>query len=73
MSINELDFKKEEANLYVEIQETKESYIENKAIVEFLIQHEPRKDIDLSKIEIPFYLYLDNEDAGENKSVAKCI
>ena len=71
MSRNEFDF--EEVDKSIQLQETKESYIENKAVIDFLVQHEPRKDIDLSKIEIPFYLYLDNEDAGENKSVAKCI
>ena len=49
MSQNEFDFKNEEAEIGIEQKEVIESYIENKAIIDFLIQHEPRKDIDLSK------------------------
>ena len=65
MSHNELYFKREEDILVIEQQETNENYIENKAIIDFLIQHEPRKDLDLSKIKFPFYLYI-NEEEEEN-------
>ena len=62
MSQNEFGFKNEEADIGVERQEIVESYIENEAIIDFLIQHEPRKDIDLSKIKIPSYLDLNDVD-----------
>ena len=65
MSHNEFCFKREEDNTVIERQETIENYIENKAIIYFLIQHEPRKDLDLSKIKFPSYLYI-NEEEEEN-------
>ena len=66
MSQNEFGFENEEADIGVERQEIVESYIENEAIIDFLIQHEPRKDIDLSKIKIPAYLCMDDEEGEEN-------
>ena len=66
MSQTELSFKKEEADIGIKQQETEEEYIENKAIIDFLIQHEPRKDIDLSKIKIPSYLCADDEEDESN-------
>ena len=60
MSQTELSFKKEEADIGIKQQETEEEYIENKDIIDFLMQHEPRKDIDLSKIKIPKYLDLND-------------
>ena len=66
MSQNEFGFKNEEADIGVERQEIAESYIKNEAIIDFLIQHEPRKDIDLSKIKIPAYLCMDDEEGEEN-------
>ena len=63
MSQKELFYKREEADIGInKQQEQEEEYIENKAIIEFLIQHEPRKDIDLSKIEIPSYLNMNDEE-----------
>ena len=56
MSQNEFVFKSEESDIGIENQEPEGNYIENKAIMDFLLQHEPRKDIDLSKIKIPSYL-----------------
>ena len=58
MSRNEFDF--EEVDKRIQLQETKESYIENKAVIDFLVQHEPRKDIDLSKIKFPSYLNMND-------------
>ena len=58
MSRNEFDF--EEVDKSIQLQETKESYIENKALIDFLVQHEPRKDIDLSKIKFPSYLNMND-------------
>ena len=66
MSQTELSFKREEADIGIKQQEPKEEYIENKAIIDFLIQHEPRKDIDLSKIKIPSYLNMDDEEDETN-------
>ena len=66
MSQTELSFKREEADIGIERQEPEEEYIENKAIIEFLMQHEPRKDIDLSKIKIPSYLNIDDEEDETN-------
>ena len=66
MSKNEFDFKAEEVDIYIEQQETEGNYIENKAIIDFLFQHEPRKDIDISKIKIPSYLDLNDEGKEEN-------
>ena len=66
MSQNEFGFKNEEDNISIEQQEPAENYIENKAIIDFIFQHEPRKDIDLSKIKIPTYLDLDDEVDEEN-------
>ena len=60
MSQNEFGFENEEADIGVERQEIVESYIENEAIIDFLIQHEPRKDIDLSKIKFPSYLNMND-------------
>ena len=60
MSEKEFILKNEEADTSIESQEIVENYIENKAIISFLIQHEPRKDIDLSKIKIPTYLDLND-------------
>ena len=62
MSQNEFVFKSEEADIGIENQEPEGNYIENKAIMDFLFQHEPRKDIDLSKIKIPSYLNDEEED-----------
>ena len=67
MSQTELSFKKEEADIGIKQQETEEEYIENKDIIDFLMQHEPRKDIDLSKIKIPSYLYIDDEEDEFNE------
>ena len=66
MSQNEFGFKNEEDNIGIEQQEPAENYIENKAIIDFIFQHDPRKDIDLSKIKIPTYLDLDDEVDEEN-------
>ena len=66
MSQTEVSFKREEADIGIKREEPEEEYIENKAIVDFLIQHEPRKDIDLSKIKIPAYLNMDDEEEEEN-------
>ena len=66
MSQNEFVFKAEEADIGVEQQEAQGNYIENKAIIDFLIQHEPRKDIDLSNIKIPSYLNLNDEENEDN-------
>ena len=65
MSHNEFCFKREEDNTVIERQETIENYIENKAIIDFLIQHEPRKDLDLSKVKFPSYLYINEEEEEE--------
>ena len=65
MSEKEFILKNEEADTSIESQEIVENYIENKAIISFLNQHEPRKDIDLSKIQIPKYLDL-NDEEGDN-------
>ena len=62
MSQNEFVFKAEEPDFGIERQEPEGNYIENKAIMDFLLQHEPRKDIDLSKIKIPSYLNDEEED-----------
>ena len=62
MSEKEFILKNEETDTGTESQEIVENYIENKAIISFLIQHEPRKDIDLSKIQIPKYLDLNDEE-----------
>ena len=67
MSQTELSFKKEEADIGIKQQETEEEYIENKDIIDFLMQHEPRKDIDLSKIKIPSYLNIDDEEDESNE------
>ena len=66
MSQKELSFKREEEDIGIKQQEPEEEYIENKAIIDFLIQHEPRKDIDLSKIKIPSYLNMDDEEDETN-------
>ena len=66
MSQTELGFKREQADIGIQQQEPEEEYIENKAIIDFLIQHEPRKDIDLSKIKIPSYLNMDDEEDETN-------
>ena len=67
MSQKELFYKREEADIGINKQQgQEEEYIENKAIIEFLIQHEPRKDIDLSKIEIPLYLNMNDEEDEDN-------
>ena len=65
MPHNELYLKREEDNTVIERHETDENYIENKAIIDFLIQHEPRKDLDLSKVKFPSHLYI-NEEEEEN-------
>ena len=65
MSRNEFDF--EEVDKSIQLQETKESYIENKAVIDFLVQHEPRKDIDLSKIKFPSYLNMNDGREEDNK------
>ena len=65
MSEKEFILKNEEADTSIESQEIVENYIENKAIISFLNQHEPRKDLDLSKIQIPKYLDL-NDEEGDN-------
>ena len=62
MSEKEFILKNEEEDTGAESQEIVENFIENKAIISFLIQHEPRKDIDLSKIKIPTYLDLNDEE-----------
>ena len=62
MSQNKFVFKSEESDIGIENQEPEGNYIENKAIMDFLLQHEPRKDIDLSKIKIPSYLNDEKED-----------
>ena len=62
MSQNEFVFKSEESDIGIENQEPEGNYVENKAIMDFLLQHEPRKDIDLSKIKIPLYLNDEEED-----------
>ena len=62
MSQNEFVFKSEESDIGIENQEPEGNYIKNKAIMDFLLQHEPRKDIDLSKIKIPSYLNDEEED-----------
>ena len=62
MSQNEFVFKSEETDIGIENQEPEGNYIENKAIMDFLLQHEPRKDTDLSKIKIPSYLNDEEED-----------
>ena len=62
MSQNEFVFKSEESDIGIENQEPEGNYIENKAIMDFLLQHEPRKDIDLLKIKIPSYLNDEEED-----------
>ena len=67
MSQTELSFKREEADIGIKQQETEEEYIENKDIIDFLMQHEPRKDIDLSKIKIPSYLNIDDEEDESNE------
>ena len=66
MSQTELGFKREQADIGIQQQEPEEEYIENKAIIDFLIQHEPRKDIDLSKIKIPSYLNMDDKEDETN-------
>ena len=66
MSQNEFVLKTEKADIGIEQQEPAENYIEDKAILDFLIQHEPRKDIDLSKIKIPSYLDLNDADDEDN-------
>ena len=67
MSQKELFYKREEADIGInKQQEQEEEYIENKAIIDFLIQHEPRKDIDFSKIEIPSYLNMNDEEDEDN-------
>ena len=63
MSQNEFS---EEIDTDIESQETVENYIENNAIIDFLIQHEQRKDIDLAKIKIPSYLNLNDEVQEEH-------
>ena len=60
MSEKEFILKNEEADTGAESQEIVENYIENKAIIDFLIQHEPKKDIDLSKIKFPSYLNMND-------------
>ena len=67
MSQTELSFKTEEADIGIKQQETEEECIENKEIIDFLMQHEPRKDIDFSKIKIPSYLYIDDEEDESNE------
>ena len=67
MSQTELSFKREEADIGIKQQETEEENIENKEIIDFLMQHEPRKDIDLSKIKIPSYLNIDDEEDESNE------
>ena len=62
MSQNEFVFKSEEADIGIENQEPEGNYIENKVIMDFLLQHEPRKDLDLSKIKILSYLNDEEED-----------
>ena len=60
MSQYELFQKREEADIGInKRKEQKEEYIENKAFLEFLIQHESRKAIDFSKIKIQLYLNMD--------------
>ena len=66
MSQTELGFKREQADIGIQQQEPEEEYIENKAIIDFLFQHEPRKDIDVSKIKIPSYLNMDDEEDEAN-------
>ena len=65
MSQNEFS---EEIDTDIKSQETVENYIENNAIIDFLIQHEQRKDIDLAKIKIPSYLNLNDEVEEEHYS-----
>jgi len=63
MSQTDFKFKREQADIGIEQQEANENYIENAAIIDFLIQYEPRKDIDLSKIAFPSYLFMNEEDS----------
>ena len=63
MSQNEFS---EDGDTDIDSQEIVENYIENKAIIDFLIQHEPKKDIDLSNIKIPSYLNLNDEVEEEH-------
>ena len=60
MSEKEFMLKNEETDTGTESQEIVENNIENKAIISFLNQHEPRKDIDLSKIKFPSYLNMND-------------
>ena len=63
MSQNEFS---EDGDTDIDSQEIVENFIENKAIIDFLIQHEPKKDIDLSNIKIPSYLNLNDEVEEEH-------
>ena len=63
MSQNEFS---EDGDTDIDSQEIVENFIENKTIIDFLIQHEPRKDIDLSNIKIPSYLNLNDEVEEEH-------
>ena len=67
MSKNENGLKIEEADIGIKQQKKKDKYIEDEAIVQILMQHTPRKDIDFSKFKIPSYLNLDEEEIEENQ------
>ena len=71
MSNYENDSKFEEADLGIKQQENKIKYIEDQAIIRFLVQHTQRKDIDLSKFKLPSYLALDEDENDENWNL-KC-
>ena len=67
---SEYNFKSEEADIGYKSEETKQNFIKNKkVIINFVIQHLPRSDIDLSKFRIPSYLDMDRE---ENEEKIKC-
>ena len=66
MSHKEKDLKIEEADIGIKPKEKKTKYIKDKAIITFLMQHTPRKDIDLSQIKIPSYLNINEEENNEN-------
>ena len=67
MSKNENNLKIEEADIGIKQQKKKVKYIEDEAILQFLMQHTPRKDIDFSKFKIPSDLNLDKEEFEENQ------
>ena len=66
MSKNENDLKIEEPDLGIKQKENKIKYIEDKWIIEFLMQHTQRKDINLSQIKIPSYLNINEGEKNDD-------